>query len=311
MKARAYADRVALKVKCGVGLGVRTVISDGRQFAEIVDLLETLRFDSLWLSERATTGSFDPLAALAFAAGRTERLKLGTSTLVVPGRNPVLLARELASLDVLSGGRFLPAFGLGTADDREHQAFGVRRNERARWFDEAVPLMRRLWREESVTHPGPRFPVTDLTITPKPVGRMEVWIGGRSPREYDRAGRLAQGWLGSFQTPDEAGHARELIEAACATHGRTIDDDHYGMVLLYGRTGIAEAVQAFAARARPDLPVNALVPTGADELTAMVDQFVAHGVSKFVLVPAGRPESWSEELGWLAPVVRAIELQPR
>ena len=63
-----------------------------------------------------------------------------------------------------------------------------------------------------MTHDGPRFPVTDLSIGPKPVGRMEVWIGGRTPGEYDRAGALAQGWLGSFQTPAEAGEARRLIE---------------------------------------------------------------------------------------------------
>src|SRR4051812_21279376 len=105
-----------MKVKCGVGLGVRTALPDAQAYGAIVDLLEELRFDSLWLSDRATTGSLDPLSALAFAAGRTRRLKLGTSTLVVPGRNPVLLARELASLDALSGGRFLPALGLGTVD---------------------------------------------------------------------------------------------------------------------------------------------------------------------------------------------------
>src|SRR5215475_9928164 len=153
------------KVKCGVGLGARTTVNDGSAFGHFVDLLEEHRFDSLWLSDRATSGWLEPLSALAFAAGRTARLKLGTSTLVVPGRNPVLLARDLAGLDALSGGRFLPAFGLGTADDREHQAFGVTRRERGSWFDEAVPLMRRLWREPSVTHPGPRFPLTDASIS--------------------------------------------------------------------------------------------------------------------------------------------------
>src|SRR5262245_57960584 len=102
-----------MKIKCGIGLGVRTAVTAGAAFGELLDVLEYLRFDSIWLSDRATGPGLDPLAALAFAAGRTRRLKLGTSTLVLPGRNPVLLARELAALDVLSGGRFLPAFGLG------------------------------------------------------------------------------------------------------------------------------------------------------------------------------------------------------
>jgi probable F420-dependent oxidoreductase len=298
---------MAVKVKFGVGLGVRTALPGPDLFGHVVDLLEELRFDSLWLSDRATTGAVDPMSALAFAAGRTRRLKLGTSTLVVPGRNPVLLAREMASLDALSGGRFLPALGLGTADPREHQAFGVTRGERAAWFDEALPLIRRLWREDAVTHHGPRFSVTDLTISPKPVGRMEVWIGGRTPREYDRAGRLAEGWLGSFQTPDEAGHARELIEAACARHGRTIDDDHFGVVVLYARTEIGAPVRAFAAAVRPDLDVARLVPTGPDELESLVRRYVARGITKFVLVPAGPPPSWDDELAWLSPRLRALE----
>jgi probable F420-dependent oxidoreductase len=300
---------VAVKVKFGVGPGVRTSVTQPKTFGIIVDLLEQLRFDSLWLSDRATGGSLEPLSALAFAAGRTDRLKLGTSTLVVPGRNPVLLARELASLDALSGGRFLPAFGLGTADPREHQAFGVQRRDRGAWFDEAVPLIRRLWREDSVTHTGPRFSVTDLSIHPKPMGRMEVWIGGRSPREYDRAGRLAQGWLGSFQTPDESGSAREQIEQACAWHGRAIDDDHYGMVLLYARGQVRPPVQAFVATARPDLTVGDLIPTGEEELRAMVRRYVAHGITKFVLIPAGPPDDWSDELHWLSPIVRSLEAE--
>jgi probable F420-dependent oxidoreductase len=298
---------VGARVKFGVGLGVRTAVSDPGLFGHIVDVLEELRFDSLWLSDRATNGSLDPISALSFAAGRTSRLKLGTSTLVVPGRNPVLLARELASLDSLSGGRFLPAFGLGTADPREHEAFGVQRRERGAWFDEAVPLMRRLWREDSVTHSGPRFTVTDLSLRPKPLGRMEVWLGGRSPREYDRAGRLADGWLGSFQTPEESGLARTDIEQACARHGRSIDDDHFGMVVLYARTEIGPPVRAFAAAARPDLAVADLVPTSGDALRAMVGRYVANGVTKFVLIPAGAPDSWDDELGWLAPVVRDLE----
>jgi probable F420-dependent oxidoreductase len=300
---------VAVKVKFGVGPGIRTTFAEPRSFGGFVDLLEQLRFDSLWLSDRANGGSIDPMSALAFAAGRTERLKLGTSTLVVPGRNPMLLARELASLDALSGGRFLPAFGLGTADPREHQAFGVRRQERGAWFDEAVPLIRRLWREDSVTHDGPRFSVTDLSVRPKPVGRMEVWIGGRSPREYDRAGRLADGWLGSFQTPDESGFAREQIEQACARHERSIDDDHYGMVLLYARTEIGPPVRTFAAAARPDLTVADLVPTGEEALRAMVRRYVAHGITKFVLIPAGTPDDWSDELHWLSPIVRDLEAE--
>jgi probable F420-dependent oxidoreductase len=295
------------KVKCGIGVGTRVAPPDVAEFGHVVDLLEQHGFDSLWLSDRATTGSLDPVSALAFAAGRTRKLKLGTSTLVVPGRNPVLLARELATVDALSGGRLLPAFGLGTVHPGEQEAFGVRRNERGGWFDEAVPLMQRLWREDSVTHAGARFTVTGLNLRPKPVGRMQVWTGGRSDREYDRTGRLAEGWLGSFQTPGEAGEARRAIEQACDRHGRAIDDDHYGMVLLYARDAIADPVRAMVGRVRPELTADDLIPAGADGLARAAAAYLGDGISKFVFIPTAPPASWEDELAWLAPIVRDIE----
>jgi probable F420-dependent oxidoreductase len=296
-----------VKVRFGIGLGTSNVLSEPAAFARLVEALEELRFDSLWISERATGRTLDPLTALAFAAGRTGRLKLGTSVLVVPGRNPLLLAKELATVDALSGGRLLPALGLGTPDPREHQAFGVTRGERAQWFEEALPLMRRLWTEERVTHEGARFSVDGVSLWPKPVGRMEVWLGGRSATEYDRAGRLSQGWLGSFQTPAEAGRARTAIEDAATKHGRTVDDDHFGTVLVYARDAIDPAVVARLSKVRPGLAIDDLVPTGAEALGAAVTGFVRHGITKFVLVPAAQPSTWDDELAWLAPHVRKFE----
>ena len=120
-----------MKIRVGYGFGVRTSLNDAG-FATVVDALESLRFDSLWLSERIGGEAPDPLVAMSFAAGRTTRLKFGMSVMVLPGRNPVVLAKELATLDRLSGGRLLPAFGLGVADPHEQQAFGVARDERAK-----------------------------------------------------------------------------------------------------------------------------------------------------------------------------------
>jgi len=145
-----------VKVRVGYGLGTRTVTNDAERFGALVDGLEALRFDSLWLSEKITDDCPDPVVALSFAAARTTRLKLGTSVMVLPGRNPMLLAKELASLDRLSSGRLLPAFGLGQVDPGEQQAFGVERTERAKRFDEALPLLRRFWTEDAVDHEGDR-----------------------------------------------------------------------------------------------------------------------------------------------------------
>ena len=228
-----------MRVRIGYGLGVGA-LPDGAAFAELVDGLERCGFDSLWLSERATGDAPDPLVGLAFAAGRTRRLKLGTSVQVLPGRNPVLVAKAWASLDRLSNGRALPAFGLGVRNPAEQQAFGVAREERASWLDEALPLIRRLWTEDAVDHDGPRFSYRNLSVRPKPLQQPpDVWLGGRGRRELQRAGRLADGWLPSFVTPTEAAQGRRVVEEAAQAAGRTIDPEHFGgprhVALLLGQ----------------------------------------------------------------------------
>ena len=219
-----------MKIRIGYGLGTRTKLNDER-FADTVDALERLRFDSLWLSERLGGEAPDPIVGMAFAAGRTQKLKFGTSVLVLPGRNPVVLAKELASLDRLSGGRLLPAFGLGVADPHEQQAFGVARGDRAAWFDEALPLIRRLWLEDSVDHDGPRFHFEALRVIPKPLQQPpDVWLGGLAPSELRRVGRLGDGWLPSFIVPAEVATGRATIAEVAEQHGRSIDPEHYGVL---------------------------------------------------------------------------------
>src|SRR6266568_4389798 len=101
-----------MKIRIGLSLGTGG-LKDELAFDGLVRDLDRLGFDSLWLSERLTSSTVDPVVGLAYAAGATQRLKLGTSVLVLPGRNPAVLAKELATLDRLSGGRLLLAFGLG------------------------------------------------------------------------------------------------------------------------------------------------------------------------------------------------------
>ncbi len=175
---------------------------DPEVFGAVVDGLEQLGFDSLWVAERASGPALDPIVAMTFAAARTTHLKFGPSVMVLPGRNPVLLAKTMASLDRISNGRLLPAFGLGVADTAEHQAFGVARMDRAAWFNEALPLMRRLWTEDVVEHHGPRFHLDAARVDIKPVQQpLDVWMGGIAPSELRRVGRLSDGWLPSFVTP--------------------------------------------------------------------------------------------------------------
>ncbi len=295
-------------MRIGLGLGTATLVNDADRFGPFVDRLEALGFDSLWLSERLTGPAPDPLVALAFAAARTRHLKLGTSVLVVPGRNPVVLAKELASLDRLSAGRLLPAMGLGAPVPVEHRAFGVDRKERAGLFDEALGLMRRLWTEEHVTHDGARFQVEDVTLQPRPVQQpIEVWLGGQAPSELRRTGRSGDGWLPSFCTVDDVAEGWSVITEVAAEHGRSIDPEHLGTLIPYCRTAVPDLLARTVAARRPGVDAGEVVAVGLDGLERRIDELVAVGASKFVVVPVEEPEDWDAELDGLAGRLKPLE----
>jgi len=296
-------------VRIGYAFGTRTRLND-EGFATVVDALERLGFDSLWLSERIGGDAPDPLVGMAFAAGRTERLKFGMSVMVLPGRNPIVLAKELATLDRLSGGRLLPAFGLGVADPHEQQAFGVERAARAKLFDEAMVVLRGAWAEGSLTHHGEHFDYEDLRVLPKPMqSHLDVWLGGNAPSELRRVARLADGWLPSFVTPADAERGRETIESGLIEHGRTIDVDHYGALIPYSLGPVPSSVLDVLAKRRPDLAdPTILVPQGWDALMKTIDAFVDVGTTKFVILPIvepATPDLWLEHLEQAAPIVLA------
>ncbi|HET6950012.1 MAG TPA: TIGR03619 family F420-dependent LLM class oxidoreductase [Acidimicrobiales bacterium] len=297
-----------MKVRIGFGLGTQTLAGDAERFPGFVDALESRGFDSLWLSERLTGPAPDPLIALAVAAGRTRKLKLGTSVVVVPGRNPVVLAKELATLDRLSGGRLLPAVGLGAPVPAEHRAFGVERRARAGLFDEALTLMRRLWTEDDVHHDGEHFHLDGVTLRPRPVqSPIDVWLGGTASSELRRTGRLGDGWLPSFTVPAEVEAGWETITAVAAEHDRAIDPEHLGVLVLYTRGELPEGIARVVAARRPDLDPRQVVPAGIDGLRRQIERFIAVGASKFVVVPLEDPADWDAELAELAAEVKPLE----
>lgn len=300
-----------MKIRVGFGLGTTATAGMGAEaFWGVVDACEALRFDSIWFSERAGGDLPDPLAAMAATAGRTSRLKFGTSVLVVPGRNPVLLAKELATIDWLSGGRLVPAFGLGSPIPDESALFGVERAQRAARTDEAVGLMKRLWTEEGVSHRGRFFEVTDLTLQPRPVQapHPDVWFGGHSSAALRRVARLGEGWLPSFVSPAEykvkADEIRTLADAA----GRRIDEEHYGALVPYvdGADPRAEAVLSLVAARRPEIdPRDTVVVGDHAALRQRLEAFCEQGASKFVVVPVVPPPDWAAELATLREAVAA------
>ena len=296
-----------MKVRIGIGFGTQSFPSEDL-LVDLAGCLEELSFDSIWLSERLNGGTFDPIVSLSYIAGVTRKLKLGTSVLVLPGRNPAILAKELATLDRLSGGRFLPAFGLGVVDPIEQMAFGVERAQRAPWFDEALPLLRRLWTEDDVTHHGAFFNCEHLSIHPKPrQSPPDVWLGGMAPSELRRTGRLGDGWLPSTCTPAEAAEGRKLVDQAAADAGRRIDPEHFGVSIVYAEGEIPEVLARRVTRRRPDADPRDFYPVGLPAARELMQRFVDVGFSKFILRPATEPQSWRPELQRMADTVLTLQ----
>ena len=299
-----------MKVRIGYGLGTRTQLHD-ETFGIVVDALERLEFDSLWLSERISGEAPDPIVGMAFAAGRTTQLKFGMSVLVLPGRNPVVLAKELATLATMSGGRLLPAFGLGAVDPVEQQAFGVQRGERAALFNETLDVMKKCWTGEPFEHHGERFHYEGVRVLPKPK-RMDVWLGGYAPSELRRIGRVADGWLPSFVLPEDLAAGRTEIERVCKEHDREIEEDHYGVLIPYSFGEVPDQLLAILAKRRPDIDdIARIVPSSWKQLTTLIQQFVDVGTSKFVVLPVDEPgtaENWTAHLTEAAEVLLPLEV---
>ncbi len=269
-------------------------------FPNLVDDLERLGYDSIWLPEIMFNGPFDPLVTLSHAAARTARLKLG-AYLIVPGRNPARLARELANLDRLSSGRLLLIMVLGQPSESELMAQGVDKAARGALLDEVIPLLRRLWTGEVVNHDGPHYQLRDARVIPTPLQEpLEMWLGGQIPSALRRAGRLSDGWIPGSITPAEAAAKRELVEAAAAEAGRIIDPEHFGVNLTYSRGPLPEAAVEQLRRRRPDLNPEDMIPQSRAALHERVEEWLESGFSKFLLRPAAPPADWTAELERLA-----------
>ncbi|MGE3621273.1 MAG: LLM class flavin-dependent oxidoreductase [Acidimicrobiia bacterium] len=295
-----------MKVRIGVGLGTRGDL-DAARFAQAVDGLEAFGFDSLWLSERISGDMPDPVVALGVAAGRTTRLKLGFSVLVLPGRNPMLLTKQLVTLDRLSGGRLLPAFGLGVVEPAEQQAFGIRRGDRSAVFDELMPVVRALWAGEVVDHDG-TFTFERARVGPRPVRpALEVWLGGIANSEMRRCARHGDGWLPSMCLPRDVAKGIDVIRTEAAALGRRIEPDHYGAIVTYVEGPIPDDLVRSVNRRRPDLEPEELVVQGLPALRRRIQDFVGAGATKFVVVPATEPADWTAHLGELAEAVLPLQ----
>lgn len=219
-----------MTAKIGYLLPTREQIMQGRHEAapllRLAEKAEDLGFDSVWAGDSLLARPrHEPLTLLAGVAGRTRRVNIGTAVLVVPMRNPVLMAHQIATLDQVSDGRVLLGVGAGIDTPNVHAEFeaaGKTFEKRFGTMLEAVRLMRKLWSGEEVTWDG-RWKVHGGRLAPKPVqaGGPPMWGGGSAPASLSRAARHFDGWFPTGPADAAAwGQKWESVKAEARTHGR-------------------------------------------------------------------------------------------
>lgn len=272
---------------------------------ELVELGDKYEYDSIWLSDRIVSEKFslEPIVALSLIAGYSSRLKFGTSVLAMPLRNPVVLAKQIATLDYLSQGRFFPAVGLGQEDPIEYEACGITKENRGERVDEAIQLMRKLWEQDNVTHNGTFYSCTNTSITPKPFLKPStpVWIGGRSKAAARRVGRVGDGWLVSSATPAEISIGRDILFKTADQYQREIEEDHVGILLGFyidkNPTLATQKAEPYVTRHRPDVHFSELSALGTTDLICeTIQNYIDAGAYKLVVRPLCSEEESLEQL---------------
>jgi probable F420-dependent oxidoreductase len=305
-----------IKYRIGVMPGPWTTNADGVDlFWRFIDLCETTDIDSVWFSERLTSPQpvLEPMTTMAAVAARTQRLKFGPSVLIAPFRSPVMLARELAMIDYLSGGRMLPAVGVGAEQDREFRAAGIPVKERGRRTDETIRILRRCWAEDEVTFDGEFWQLDRITVLPKPRQQpFPLWIGGNTEVAMRRTGQLGDGWIPSFITPDNFATGVVKTQAFAAVAGREVPPDHFGVLIYFGFAADRATARAVAT---PFIPRNRADDATLDKSAAFgppevlierLEEYIRGGASKFILRPMVPTDQMLDQLACLAQDVIPI-----
>ncbi len=281
-----------MSIRIGIGSGL-TIPMTPAVYWQWVQLCEDSGIDSIWHSEQIIGQVLDPVVLLSALAARTKRLRFGTNAIVAAFRDPIVLAKEFATIDYLAPGRLLPVFGVGNAADPYWAATGKTPGTRGKVSNEAITLIRSLLEQEEVSFHGEHFRYEGPGVWPRPSRPPPMWIGGDSAAAIQRTATHGDGWLGGLTPPDKAAEVVAGIKIAAAQAGRRIDEDHYGVTVPI-RIGSPDdpAVAAMRARLAARLklidgdPRGDLLAVGdPDDIAALFHRYVAAGVHKFVAVP--------------------------
>jgi probable F420-dependent oxidoreductase len=335
-------------MRFGVSLPTSGPLASSTFIRRVAASCERLGYDTLWMNDHVTWSAsdatrhdpavagraedrepplcYDPLATLSFLAGATERIRLGTCVLVLPVRNPVVTAKEVATLDSLSGGRVVLGVGVGGTiyADAEFAAVGAAqlRPSRGRVTDEWIEIMRCVWTQPTCSHRGEFLDVRDASVYPKPIQPEgpPILIGGDSPAALRRVARLGDGSIVSRLAPDDVGRRRAELTELATRYGRP--DAQFELVALQWlsiagdeRTAVERAAAALSGTTRGGRPVLGTVPhfVGAGaQLQDLAAAYSDAGVDEVILQVIGSSDSEVSDSieQFAAEVLDVIGLQP-
>ncbi len=268
-----------------IGLQLPQNPANPAEIGRIARRAEQSGYSSLWVSDHLLMpahGSplpplhlMEPVVMLAYAAAVTQSIRLGTSVLVLPYRNPVHLAKELATLSILCQGRLIAGVGAGWLEAEFH-ALGVPYEQRGALTDEAIRLMRALWASEQADFRGRFFSFSDMRFGPRPPGgTIPIWVGGLSRRAAIRAIELGDGYHGSRMEPDQLAQRLRWLREIASSAGRSLDGFaithrvYLGFAQRWTRTG--------------GYFEGTLAPPG--QIADYLNRFAGLGVEETVVVP--------------------------
>lgn len=258
-------------------------VEDPEDVIEVATRAETLGFDSVWVNhhvlhagyilERLDDGPYyDALTLLSYTAAKTSRVRLGTTVLVLPYFNPIVLAKALATLDLISGGRLNIGIGVGNLK-QESDALGSRFSNRGAYADESIIVMKELWTEKAPSHAGHFFKFAGVKFSPKPIQTPHppLLVGGHSTPALRRVARLGDGWHPTGLWPEELCRLLARLQPMVEYAARSISD-----ITICVRNEL-EITDGFSHGEYGPLVGN------ADQVKAAVEKFRNLGVSEIVL----------------------------
>ena len=275
------------------GLGIANFpFEDARGFWRWVDVCDNGGVDSLWQSDRiiGSDNSLECMSVMAALAGGTKRLKFGMNVASLGLRDPVVTAKACATIDVLSDGRLLPAFGVGSARSRDYVATGTPTKGRGKRSEEGLEILSRLWSEEKVTMQGEYFQLEDASISPRPVQQpLPLWVGGSAEQAIKRTAKWGTGWQAGIESPEEVAPVIAAIKERTQDFDRTIDEDHFGAGFGFRFGSPDEPIVAryldLLAKRLGKRPEGFVAVGDTPDIMRLLDRFRDAGVHKFVLRP--------------------------